>query len=92
MSRRKVQSVHKTMTAGDRFGSFHACQEISMVLPRRILRYADVFSLPRWVYAALILSTLFRQNILDLPATCARARMASATSRNMFDGRFGITF
>jgi hypothetical protein len=78
MSRRKVQSAYETMTssedvtAGDRFEPFHACQEISMVLPRRILRHADVFSLPRLVYAALILPTLFRQNILDLPLSAVR--------------------
>lgn len=63
----------ENVTAGDRFGPFHACQEISMVLPRRILRHADMFSLPKLVYAALILTTLFRQNILELPLSAVRS-------------------
>jgi len=33
-----------SVTAERRFGPFHGCQEINMVLPRRILRHADCFA------------------------------------------------
>lgn len=34
----------ESVTAEHRFGSFHACLEINMVLPRRLLRHADSFA------------------------------------------------
>ena len=79
----------ENVTAEHRFGLFHTCQEINMVLPRRSLRHADSFA------TEIGICSLDNVHVFEAgypgsdggsSAFCAsaggRARMAS---RNMFD-------